>query len=162
MNDLKFALRQLRKNPGFTAVAVLTLAIGIGANTTIFTVAYEVLLKPLPLPQSERLVSIWESKPGGRFDKVPSSAQNYLDWKAQAKSFAALTAWQPSPVNVGAESKAPERWNGASVHEDFFKVAGVNPMLGNSFSAEHFKSGGDGVVILGHGVWQERYGGDPK
>src|SRR5262245_7831958 len=71
MNDLKFAFRQLLKNPGFTAVAVLTLALGIGANTTIFTVAYGVLLKPLPLPQSERLVNVWEKGPGGRFSRTP-------------------------------------------------------------------------------------------
>ena len=87
MNDLKFAFRQLLKNPGFTAIAVLTLALGIGANTAIFTVAYGVLLKPLPLPQSERLVNVWESGPSGRFPKAPVSAQNYLDWKARSKSF---------------------------------------------------------------------------
>src|SRR5690349_13722415 len=133
MNDLRFGLRQLLKYPGFTVVAVLTLALGIGANTAIFTVAYGVLLKPLPLPQSDRLVSLWERGPSGKFDKVPASAQNYLDWKAGAKSFAAMTAWMPSSVNVGAEGGSPERWNAATVHEDFFKVAGVNPVLGTGF-----------------------------
>ncbi len=161
MNDFRFALRQLLKNPGFTTIAVLTLALGIGANTAIFTVAYGVLLKPLPLPQSDRVVSLWETKPGGKFDKVPAAAPNYLDWKAQAKSFAALSAWQPSSVNVGADGGSPERWTAASVHEDFFQVAGVSPALGRTFAPEHFQTGEDAVAILGHGVWQERFGGSP-
>src|ERR1041384_1225515 len=103
MNELKFACRQLLKSPGFTIVAVLTLALGIGANTAIFTVAYGVLLKPLPLPHSERLVNVWEKGPDARFARAPVGAQNYLDWKARAKSFAALTCFQVSSVNVGAE-----------------------------------------------------------
>jgi len=160
MNDLKFAFRQLLKNPGFTAIAVLTLALGIGANTAIFTVAYGVLLKPLPLPQSERLVNVWESGPSGRFPKAPVSAQNYLDWKARSKSFAALTCFEAAPVNVGADAGIPERWNGAAVHDDFFKVVGVNPALGNAFAPEHFIDGFDAVAILNHGVWQDRFGGD--
>ena len=141
-------------------MAVLTLALGIGANTAIFTVAYGVLLKPLPLPQSERLVNVWEKGPGGRFPRTPVSAQNYLDWKARSKSFTALTCFQSSSVNVGAEGGTPERWNGAAVHDDFFKVVGVRPALGNVFASEHFTDGPDAVVILSHGVWQERFGGD--
>jgi putative ABC transport system permease protein len=161
MNHLRFALRQLLKNPGFTAVTVLTLALGIGATTALFSVVNTVLLKPLPLPQSERVVSVWERGPGGQFGKTPASAQNYLDWKARAKSFHALTCWQPLPANVGAEGGTPERWNAASVHEDFFQVAGVSPRVGNPFRPEHFRAGTDAVVILGEGVWQERFGGDP-
>lgn len=161
LNDLRFALRQLLKNPGFTVVTVLTLALGIGATTAIFSVVNTVLLKPLPLPQSERIVSIWERGPNGQFDKTPASAQNYLDWKAHAKSFRALTCWQPTPANVGAEGGTPERWNAALVHEDFFQVAGVSPLIGAPFRPEHFRSGSDAVVILGNGVWQERFSGDP-
>src|SRR5262245_8875209 len=86
--DIRYGARMLRKNPGFTTVAVLTLALGIGANTAIFTVAYGVLLKPLPLPQSERLVNVFEKGPDSRFPKTPVAAQNYLDWKARSKSFA--------------------------------------------------------------------------
>jgi putative ABC transport system permease protein len=158
--DVRFGARMLFKYPGFTAVAVLTLALGIGANTALFTVAYGVLLKPLPLPHSEQLASVWERGPGGRFGKVAASAQNYLDWKERAKSFAALTCWQPSPLNVGADIGTPERWNGAAVHKDFFKVAGVNPEIGKSFSLEHFSHGADAVVIISYGVWQERFAGD--
>jgi putative ABC transport system permease protein len=141
-------------------VAVLTLALGIGANTTIFTVAYGVLLKPLPLPRSERLVNVFERGPNGRFSKTPASAQNYLDWKARSKTFSALTCFQYSPVNLSADGGIPERWNAGIVHDDFFKVAGVHPVLGVPFRAEHFSEGADGVVILSHGVWQERFGGD--
>lgn len=160
MNDLKFAFRQLLKNPGFTAVAVLTLALGIGANTAIFTVAYGVLLKPLPLPRSERLVNLFERGPNSRMAKAPVSAQNYLDWKARARSFAALTCFQSASVNVGADGGTPERWNAALVHDDFFKVAGVSPVLGNVFVADHFRRGTDGVAVISQGVWQERFAGD--
>jgi putative ABC transport system permease protein len=158
--DVRHSARLQRKNPGFTVVAVLTLALGIGATTAIFTVAYGVLLKPLPLPDSERLVNVFEKGPGGQISKTPASAQNYLDWKARSKSFAALTCFQYSPVNIGADHGAiPERWNAGIVHDDFFKVAGVYPVLGVPFTAEHFTEGADGVVILSHGVWQERFGG---
>jgi predicted permease len=158
--DVQFGARMLRKNPGFTTVAALTLALGIGATTTIFTVAYGVLLKPLPLPHSERLVNVFEKGPGGKFQKIPASAQNYLDWKARSKSFVALTCFQSNPVNVGADGGTPERWNGAAVHDDFFKVAGVSPAFGMSFTRENFTEGADGVVILSHGVWQERFTGN--
>jgi putative ABC transport system permease protein len=160
LQDVRHGVRMLRKNPGFTAVAVLTLALGIGATTTIFTVAYGVLLKPLPLPQSERLVNIFEKGPGGGFPKTPVSAQNYLDCKARAKSFTALTCFQSAAANVGADRGTPERWNGVAVHDDFFKVVGVNPALGIPFAPEHFIQGANGVVILSHGVWQERFAGD--
>ncbi|MCW5556734.1 MAG: ABC transporter permease [Verrucomicrobiae bacterium] len=160
MQDLRFAFRQLLKNPGFTAVAVLTLALGIGANTAIFTVAYGVLLKPLPLPQSERLVNVFEKGSDDRFSKTPVAAQNYLDWKARSKSFTALTCFQGASVNVGAGEGPPERWNAALVHDDFFRVAGVGPALGNVFNPDHFRDGADDVMILSHGVWQERFGGD--
>jgi putative ABC transport system permease protein len=158
--DIRYGARMLRKNPGFTAVAVLTLALGIGATTALFTVAYGVLLKPLPLPQSERLVNVFEKGPGSKISKTPVSAQNYLDWKARCKSFTALTCFEYSPVNIGADGGMPERWNAARVHDDFFKVTGVNPSLGIPFAPEHFAEGADGVVILSHGVWRERFGGN--
>lgn len=162
MNDLKFAMRQLAKNPAFTIVAVLTLALGIGANTAIFTVANGVLLKPLPLPDSERILSLWEAGPGRGFDKVPASAANYLDWKSQAKSFTAISAWQPASINIGAEGGNPERWTGALVHQNFFDVTGVRPVLGSEFLPEHFERGKDGVVILSQGIWRERFASDPN
>jgi putative ABC transport system permease protein len=162
LQDVRYGVRMLRKNPGFTIVAVLTLALGIGATTTIFTVAYGVLLKPLPLPQSERLVSIFEKGPNGGFSKTPASAQNYLDWKARSKSFTALTCFQMASANVGADGGTPERWNAAMVHDDFFKVVGVNPALGVPFAPEDFVEGANKVVILSHGVWSERFGADPN
>lgn len=157
--DIRFGARMLRKNPGFTAVTVLMLALGIGTTTGIFTVAYGVLLKPLPLPDSERLVNVFEKGPRSQFPKASVSAQNYLDWKARSKSFTALSCFQYSPVNVGAEGGTPERWNAGIVHDDFFRVAGVNPALGIPFTSEHFTSGFDAVVIVSHGVWQERFAG---
>ena len=164
MDDLKFALRQLLKNPGFTAVAVLTLALGIGANTAVFTVVNAVLLKPLPLPDSERLVSVWErdSRPGGKQEQVPAAAAQFVDWHRELKSFQALACWQPAAVNLASDGGPPERHNGAVVSEDYFRVTGIGPVRGNGFVKENFKAGQDGVVILGHGVWQERFGGDPN
>ena len=164
MNDLKFALRQLLKNPGFAAVAVLTLALGIGANTAVFTVVNAVLLKPLPLPDSERLVSIWErdARPGGKQQQVPVAAAQFVDWHHELKSFQALAFWQPAAVNLASDGGPPERHNAALVSEDYFRVTGIGPAQGNGFVKENFNAGQDGVVMLGHGVWQERFGGDPN
>ncbi len=163
MNDLRFAFRQLLKDPGFTALAVATLALGIGANTAVFTVVNAVLLKPLPLPESERLVSLWERKTSSAQNaQVPAAAGQFVDWHRELKSFAALACWQSAAVNLAGNGGPPERHNGALVSEDYFRVVGIGPARGNGFAHENFTTGRDGVVILGHGVWQERFGGDPN
>ncbi len=161
MNDLRFALRQWLKNPGFAALAVVTLALGIGANTAVFTVVNAVLLKPLPLPDADRLVSLWERKTlSAQNAQVPAAAAQFVDWHRELKSFEALACWQSAAVNLAGNGGPPERHNGALVSEDYFRVVGVGPARGNGFTPENFSRGHDGVVLLGHGVWQERFGAD--
>lgn len=160
MNDLRFAFRQLLKNPTFTAVAVLTLALGIGANTAVFTVFNGVLLKPLPWPDSHRVMSLWEGSPSKGHSKTPVAPAQFMDLRRDAKSFQALAGWSSSAINLVTEGGSPERYQGAVVTEDFFRVVGVEPGKGRGFDPDNFNPGKDGVVLLGNGVWQDRFGGD--
>lgn len=160
--DLHFAFRQLRKDPGFTAVAVLTIALGIGANTAVFTVVNAVLLKPLPWPDSHRVVSVWESNPARGLPQAPMAAAQFLDLRRDAKSFAALAVWSPVAVNLVSDGAPPERYQGAEVTEDFFRVVTTAPAQGPGFHAGQFDPGRDDVVMISDGIWRQRYAGDPK
>lgn len=161
MNLLKLSLRQHLKNPGFAIVAILTLALGIGANTAVFTVANTVLLKPLPFPASERVMSLWETNPQRGFPQAPVAFGQFTDWRQNLKSFSSLAAWQGAVFNLGAEQGGvPERRQGAQVTEDFFRVVATPPLMGG-FSPEHFQPGKNGVVIISHGLWRDRFGSDP-
>jgi putative ABC transport system permease protein len=133
MNDLKFALRQLRKSPGFTLVAVLTLALGIGANTAIFTVFDALLLKPLPFAKPEQLVRIYTTGP--QLDEAPVSPANFLDWQQQNRVFQEIAAYTGNDFTMlGGE--VPERLLGARVSAGFFNLLGVQPSLGRPFRGE--------------------------
>lgn len=158
MNDLSFALRQLRKNPGFTTVAVLTLALGIGANTTMFTAVNAVLLRPLPYPQPDRLVGILEAT---RLQSPSVVAYpDFLDWQQQTKGFADMAAYQLAAFNLtGADE--PERVPGLRITANFFRTLGVKPALGRDFVAEEDEPGGSAVLLLSHRLWQRRFGADP-
>ncbi|PYJ79364.1 MAG: hypothetical protein DME22_25560, partial [Verrucomicrobia bacterium] len=163
MNDLKFAFRQLLKNPGFTAVAMLTLALGIGANTAIFSLINGVLLKPLPYPEPERLVTLWESSPQRGIEQERVSGPNYLDWRAQNSVFSEMAVspgWQGSEefnlVLRDTTAKVPGTYTSASL----FNTLGTKPLLGRTFLAEEDRKGGNRVAVLGHGVWQRHFGGD--
>ena len=156
--DVTYALRALRKSPGFSAVAILSLAIGIGANTTIFTFVNAVLLEPLPYPGSERLVTLTEhtldsSKP------LSVHPTTFVAWRARARSFEALALTQSPPLNVmgpdGAEQLARLMTTG-----EFFHAFGVGPALGRNFTEDELQPRSASVVILGHGFWQRRFGGD--
>jgi putative ABC transport system permease protein len=160
MNDLKFAFRQLLKSPGFTAVTVLTLALGIGGNTAMFTVANTLLLKPLPWPDSHRVVSLWEGNQQKNVPQAPMAAAQFVDLRRDAKSFEALAAWNPAAVNLAGDGATPERQAGALVTEDFFKVIGIGPVVGAGFTTEYFQPGADGVTLISQAVWQQRFGGD--
>src|SRR6185312_16358512 len=136
MNDLKFALRQLLKNPGFTVVAVLTLALGIGANTAIFSIINGVMLRPLPYPKPDRLVTLWERSPQRGIEQERVSGPNYLDWRAQNSVFSEMAVspcWQGSEefnlVLRDATVKVPGSYNSASL----FATLGTQPLLGRSF-----------------------------
>jgi predicted permease len=155
--DFRGAARTLRKNPGFTMVAVATLALGIGANTAVFTVINNVLLRPLPWPDSERVVSLWEGNPAKKNSKTPVAPAQFVDLRRDAKSFQALAGWNTSAINLVADGGFPERYQGAAVTEDFFRVVGTLPRRGTVFSAEQFVPGKDGVVLISDAVWRERF-----
>jgi putative ABC transport system permease protein len=157
MNDLKFAFRQLLKNPGFTAVAVLTLALGIGANTAIFSVVNAVLLKPLPYPEPGQLVQLradWSGSPSS----VIGSA-TFVEVKAQSQSLARIAAYAGGEMTLTGAGPA-ERVVAGAVTADFFPLLGVQPALGRNFTQEEDTPNGPKAAILGHGLWQSRFGGD--
>lgn len=157
IKDLRYGLRMLAKNPGVSVIAVLTLALGIGANTAIFSVVSAVLLNPLPYKDPDRLVSLWENVPEhGRWRAAPA---NFLDWKKQNTVFEDVAAFGGSTATLTGDGD-PEQLSGTAVTPGYFEVVGVQPALGRVFQPEEYQLGTDRVVILGHGLWQRRYGGD--
>jgi putative ABC transport system permease protein len=162
LQDLQFALRTLRKNPGFAFAAIFALALGIGANSAMFSVIDGVLLRPFPFPYSERLVNVWETNPQRNFPKFPVASANYYDWRKQNDVFAALGAYQGNTFNLASTEGEPERYVGAICDRGFFDALGVAPRLGRVFTADEEPAGRDGVVILSYGVWRQRFGADPK
>src|ERR1043165_2026882 len=157
-SDLTYAFRMLLKHPGVTAIAVITLALGIGANTAIFSVVNAVLLNPLPYKQPERLVSLWENVPGhGRWRAAPA---NFFDWKKQNTVFEDVAAFGQSSMTLTGVGE-PEQLTGTRVSSGYFAVVGVEPFIGRSFASEEHEVGKGQVVILGHSLWQRRFGGDP-
>ena len=158
MNDLRFALRQLRKSPGFAAVAILTLALGIGATTAIFSVVKSVLLSALPYPGHERLVVGWQTTIDS--PSFPFSYPNYLDYAAKARSFEDIALSQRSGANMTGTG-APQRVTTASVTWNYFSVAGIKPALGRTFTADEDKPGATPVAVLGDAAWQRLFNRDP-
>jgi putative ABC transport system permease protein len=159
IRDVRYAVRQLVKAPGFTAVAVLTLALGIGATTAIFSVVNGVLLRPLPYPDSGALVRVHEIVPQfGRFSVAPA---NFLDWRAQSAAFERIAAYSTTSATL-VGSEGPARIPGAQVSWDLFPVLRVSPALGRPFTEADDRPGADPTVVLGHGLWQDRFGGDPN
>jgi putative ABC transport system permease protein len=157
--DLRFGARLLRKNYGFTLIAVLTLALGIGANAAIFSVVNAVLLRPLPFKEPDRLMIINETKLP-QFPEFSVSPANFLDWKQQSRVFERLVAVGPASFNLTGTGD-PERLRGMRVSEGFCALLGVQPMLGRDFLPEEDQQGRNRVIILSHGLWQSRFGGDP-
>src|SRR5215472_9435800 len=131
--DIRYAFRMLRVSPGFTAIAVLTLALGIGANTALFTVVNGVLLNPLPYPQSDRVVALYEKAPG--FDKAPTRYLNFLDWQRDTKVFTSIAMYRNQDYNFTGAGEA-ERLSGYMVTADFFPTLGISPILGRGFTAD--------------------------
>ncbi len=157
--DLRFALRQLRKAPGFTAITVLTLALGIGANTAIFSVLQSVLLSPLPFPDSERIMQVWHSPVPGA--QNPADGGTFLDWREHTSSFSAFAALHTSEFNLSGIAE-PAQISGFDVTAEYLRVLGISPVLGRDFTAEEDSAGGDNfVAIVTHELWQRRLGGDP-
>ena len=158
LQDLRFAVRMLVKNPGFTAVAAITLALGIGANTAIFSVVNAVLLRPLPYRDSARLLLVNESS-----KQVPDmsvSYPNFLDWRERARVFEKTAALQPTQVTLTGLER-PERLGGWNVSADFFSTLGASPRLGRDFAAQDDRAGAEPVAIVTDRLWKTRFGSDP-
>ena len=158
LQDLRYALRQMLKSPGFTVVAVVTLALGIGANTAIFSVVNAVLLRPLPYPNAGQLVMLWEQNPHrGWFENI-ISGENFLDWQKQNQVFAGTAAFESNFFNVTGKQQA-EEIAGERVSANLFSVLGVQAFRGRLFLPEENRQD-KAAVVLSYGLWQQRYGGD--
>ena len=158
LQDLKYGLRMLAKNPGFTAVAVITLALGIGANTAIFSFVDAVLLKPLPFPHPERMVMVWEKPPDGGRNVV--STLNFLDWKNQNSVFDAMAAQGGATMTLtGAD--LPVMLRVGLVSAPYFTIFGAEPLLGRTFAPDEDQPGKQHEAVLSHRVWENRFGADP-
>lgn len=163
LQDIRYAFRMLLKRPGFTVIVVLTLALGIGANTTIFSAIDAVLLSPLPYKNPERLMVVWETnKQLGPelWDRNEAAIGNFLDWRSHNQSFDQLGALFDTSMNLTGAGE-PQRIQSCVVTSHFFQVLGVQPMLGRSFLPEEEKPGSPFTVIISHDLWQRQFGSDP-
>ena len=157
--DLHYSARTLRRAPGFALTAVGVTALGIGANTAVFSVTDHVLIRPLPFADPERLVKLYENPPG--YTRMELSALNYRDWRQRSTSFEAMAAYRPTSANrVGAGE--PQRLDGAEVMADLLPLLGAKPLFGRGFDAEDESAGAPGTVLLSHGLWQRQLGGDTQ
>src|SRR5215213_198751 len=157
--DIRYGVRGLLKRPGFTVIALITLALGIGANTAIFSVVNAVLLRPLPFQKPEELVIVWEDATLVGFPHNTPAPANYVDWKTQNQSFADMAATHETSYNLTGDGE-PERVTAYAVTANFFPLLGVQPLLGRSFLNEEDRPGGNKVVVLSYSLWQSRYGAD--
>ena len=158
LKDIRYGLRALLKRPGFTLVAVITLALGIGANTAIFSVVNAVLLRPLPYPNPDRLVAISENSL--KAEDISVAYPNYLDWRAQQSVFEEMSARMPTG-GIIAGANEPERVIGRLVTPSFFSTLGVQPMLGRAFTEAENSPGAPPVIVISNGLWQRQFGGAP-
>src|SRR5215212_1325473 len=158
LQDVRYGVRVLARNKGFTAVAVLTLALGIGANTAIFSVVNDLLLRPLPYSDAERVVMLWEVTPEGRHMNTTSRA-NFREWRAQGASFESMAAFTDQRLNLTGVGE-PEEVGVQFATPDLFKVLGVEPLHGRVLVEDDGNQGTAGVV-LAYGFWKRRFGGDP-
>jgi hypothetical protein len=160
-NDLRYAARKLLRAPGFTAIAVLTLTLGIGATTAIFSVVNGIVLRPLAFHEPERLVQLRTGRPERRNTGAPLSSPDFLDYRAQTKSFAAVAAMDNHTVNVTGGTD-PEQLRAARVSPNFWQVLGVAPALGRAWDAAEDRPGGARSVVISDGLWRRQFGGDPR
>jgi putative ABC transport system permease protein len=161
--DLRYGFRTLLRNPFFCVVAVLALALGIGPNTAIFTMVNAVLLKPLPVPEPDRVVMIWGNRLKAGFDQLPVSAADFLDWKQQARSFERMSAAFAIPefgLNVSGVGE-PERLPAALASQEFLPALGIKTVVGRNFLPEEDRPGGPGAVLISNALWQRRFHSDP-
>jgi putative ABC transport system permease protein len=159
IKDIRYGVRGLLKRPGFTAIALIMLALGIGANTAIFSVVHAVLLRPLPFRDPDQLVIVWEDATFAGFPRNTPAPANYVDWKTQNQSFVDMAASHETSFNLTGDGE-PERVAAYAVNANFFPLFGVQPLLGRGFSDEEDRPGANKVAVLSYSLWQSRYGGD--
>jgi len=159
IQDLRYGIRMLRKNPGFTLVALVALALGIGANTALFSVVYGVLLKPLPYAQGKELVVLQQDFPRANATNVGFSVKELTDYREQAKSLAEIEEYHQMSF-ILLDGQEPDEVRTGVVSAHFFDLLGVKPYLGRFFTSADDVPGADAVLILSHTYWQTRYGGD--
>lgn len=159
LHDLQYAGRQMMKSPGFALIAILTLALGIGANTTIFSVVNGVLLNPLPYPESDRLVTLFHNKPN--FVKGSISYLNFLDWQRDNRSFEAMAAYRNAGGMTLTGSGVAENVKGEMVSAGFFEILGVKPLLGRTFSSDEDRLGANPTVMISEGLWKRKFASNP-
>ena len=160
LHDIRYALRLCLRTPGFTAIAVLALGLGIGANTAIFTIVNAVLLEPLPFRDPNRLVALWETnvRRGGRTNVLGPA--NVIRWQERATAFEKIAPFYDYRVNLTG-SDSPEEIVGMDVTPDFFPTLGVSPIVGRVFAADEGPDGHDALAVLSYALWQRRFGGNP-
>ncbi|HEX2271115.1 MAG TPA: ABC transporter permease, partial [Pyrinomonadaceae bacterium] len=159
--DCLFATRTLRKRPAFTLLAVITLALGIGASTTIFSSLNTVVMEPLPYHDPDRLVRLWESNPGQNRPENPVSVPNFQDWQKQQTPFEQLAAAELTTFNLTGSGE-PQRIPALRITANLIPTLGVAPVLGRSFLPEEETSGNNRVALISYGLWQGQFGGDPS
>ncbi len=155
--DIRFAARGLSKARAFTLTAGLTLALGIGANTAIFPLVHAVILRPLPFPDPQRLMFVWNNNARDNIPDDLASWPTFEDWRAQNRTFAQMSGYLPGNADLTGDGE-PEQVPSCSVGDAFFETLGISPLLGRPFSAEEQIEGKDGVAIISHGLWQRRFG----
>lgn len=160
LQDIRYGVRSLIKTPGFTAVAIIVLALAIGANTAIFTVVNAVLIRSLPYANSDRLVMLWETNPRFQIgiDALPVTPGTFMDWREESSVFEYVSALGAGRINLSGSGE-PERISAASVSTNFFRLMGTEPRLGRAFQDEEEKPGANKVVVISYALWQRRFGG---
>lgn len=161
LRDVAYALRALARNPAFAAAAVLTLALGIGANTAIFSVVHGILMRPLPYPDADRIQVVWNNNTREGIERDVTSFANFADWRSRGEAFEAMAGFTRSGFVSLTDGGEPEQLRVTYVTADFLAVFAVAPSIGRGFTHAEMQPGSDQVVLLGHGLWQRRFGGDP-
>ena len=160
MGDLRYGLRLLRKSPGFAVVAILTLGLGIGANTAIFSTVDALLIRALPYTDPDRIVMVWEDAHEAGFPRNTPAPGSFTDWMRLNRSFVAIAATRGVTANLTG-SGMPEQVIGRAVTPQLFTVLGVNPIIGRTFTEAEDRSNVQ-VVVISYGLWQRRFGGEPS
>jgi putative ABC transport system permease protein len=161
VRDLRYGLRGLRQRPGVTAAAVLALALGLGANSALYSIVRAVVLAPLPYADSEQLVALWETNPGKGLDRERLSPVNFVDYRSLTAVFSDAAAWWRPEVNLADDAGEPLRVNAVETSGNLFAVLGVRPRLGRAFAFGGALHGSAHEVVISHRLWRGRYGGGP-